>query len=55
MWIKGEQQEIVLLAFQIYDDPDETVLDDETYDLFMDAHQYLSKKGEALYGFQGAT
>ncbi|MGB0388563.1 MAG: tetratricopeptide repeat protein [Ardenticatenaceae bacterium] len=44
VWINGKQQEIMLLGFQIYSEPEETILDDETYEVFRDAHHYLSKK-----------
>ncbi len=44
VWHEGEQRDILLLSFKITSLPRESGLDDETYNIFLEAHRYLNEK-----------
>lgn len=54
VWQGGEQQEIMMLAFAISGEPEDTMLDDKTFDLYQQANEYLVarrnlKRTEQMY------
>lgn len=54
VWQGGEQTEIMMLAFAISGEPEDTMLDDKTFDLYQQANEYLVgrrnlKRTEQMY------
>ncbi len=54
VWQRGEQTEIMMMAFAVSDEPEGTILDNKTYNLYEQANDYLVerrnlKRAEEIY------